>query len=84
MVDMICNCQISQIQVEYMFYSTAENPHLRITKEEEEEYYDKGFIKIDESAICVVCSKYFMFNFYTEAFFFHCSQIFSIPFFTYI
>ena len=45
-----------------MFYSTAENPHLRITKEEEEQYYDKGFIKIDESAICVVCSKHFYFQ----------------------
>ena len=63
MVDMISNCQISQIQVEYMFYSTAENPHLRITKEEEEQYYDRGFIKIEESAICVVCSKHFYFQF---------------------
>ena len=42
-----------------MFYSTAENPRLRVTKEEEEQYYDRGFVKIDESAICVVCSKYF-------------------------
>ena len=47
-----------------MFYSTAENPRLRVTKEEEEQYYDRGFVKIDESAICVVCSKYF------------CSQLF--------
>ena len=42
-----------------MFYSTAGNPRLRVTKEEEEQYYDRGFVKIDESAICVVCSKYF-------------------------
>ena len=70
------------MQVEYMFYSRAENPRLRVTKEEEEQYYDRGFVKIDESAICVVCSKYFCSQLFIDRSFntnFHCSEIFSIP-----
>ena len=49
-----------------MFYSTAENPHLRVTQEEEQQYYDRGFVKIDESAICVVRCKYFSFHLLTD------------------
>ena len=47
-------------QVEYMFYSTSENPRLRVTKKEEDEYLDRGFVKIEESAICVVCDTDFL------------------------
>ena len=43
-----------------MFYSTSENPRLRVTKEEEDEYLDRGFIKVEESAICVVCDTDFL------------------------
>ena len=43
-----------QFQVEYMFYSTTDNPRLRVTKHEEEKYIEKGFIKVEESATCVV------------------------------
>ena len=37
-----------------MFYSTTENPRLRVTKKEELKYTSEGFIKIEESATCVV------------------------------
>ena len=43
-----------------MFYSTSENPRLRVTKKEEDEYLDRGFVKIEESAICVVCDTDFL------------------------
>ena len=43
-----------------MFYSTSENPRLRVTKKEEDEYLDRGFIKVEESAICVVCDTDFL------------------------
>ena len=57
-----------------MFYSTTENPHLRVTKEEEEQYFNRGFIKVDESAICVVRCKYFCFHLLTDTLF-GCSSI---------
>ena len=37
-----------------MFYSSTENPMSHVSKAEEEEYLDKGFIKVEESAMCVV------------------------------
>lgn len=37
-----------------MFYSTTENPRLRVTKKEELKYISEGFVRIDESATCVV------------------------------
>ena len=37
-----------------MFYSTNENPRLRVTKKEELKYISEGFVKIEESATCVV------------------------------
>ena len=43
-----------------MFYSTSENPRLRVTRKEEDEYLDRGFIKVEESAICVVCDTDFL------------------------
>ena len=43
-----------------MFYSASENPRLRVTKKEEDEYLDRGFIKVEESAICVVCDTDFL------------------------
>ena len=43
-----------------MFYSTSENPRLRVTKKEEDEYLDRGFVKVKESAICVVCDTDFL------------------------
>ena len=37
-----------------MFYSTTENPRLRVTNKEELKYINEGFVKIEESATCVV------------------------------
>ena len=37
-----------------MFYSTTENPRLRVTNEKELKYIREGFVKIEESATCVV------------------------------
>ena len=37
-----------------MFYSSTENPMSHISTNEEEKYLNKGFIKIEESAMCVV------------------------------
>ena len=37
-----------------MFYSTTENPRLRVTYKEELKYISEGFAKIEESATCVV------------------------------
>ena len=56
---MIYITHLFSFQVEYMFYSTSENPRLRVTKKEEYEYLEKGFVKVEESAICVVCDTYF-------------------------
>ena len=37
-----------------MFYSQTEPPKSHIIKSEEEKYLDKGYMKVDESAMCVV------------------------------
>ena len=37
-----------------MFYSTTENPRLRVTNKEELKHISEGFVKIEESATCVV------------------------------
>ena len=37
-----------------MFYSTTENPRLRVTYKEELKYISEGFAKIEESSTCVV------------------------------
>ena len=41
-------------QVEYMFYSRTEHPESRITKDKEESYLNKGYVKIEDSAMCAV------------------------------
>ena len=45
-------------QVEYTLYSTIDDPqHTRkITIKEEMNYINQGFVKIEESAMCVVCN----------------------------
>ena len=37
-----------------MFYSRTENPVSHITKGDEEKYINNGFVKVEESAMCVV------------------------------
>ena len=47
-----------KFQVEYTLYSTIDDPkHTRkITIKEETNYINRGFVKIEESAMCVVCN----------------------------
>ena len=42
-------------QVEYLFYSTSSPPKRVTSKYEAKKYLDQGFVKIEDSAICVVC-----------------------------
>ena len=37
-----------------MFYSRTETPKGRITKDEEEQYLNIGYVKVEESAMCAV------------------------------
>ena len=42
-------------KVEYIFYSQTEGYKNHVTQEEEEKYLNKGYVKVEESAMCAVC-----------------------------